>query len=94
MVMYADPIRPIYEMPGHRHYGPCRRMSVMLEQLFADRGGLRIVEIGMQAWRDNRGMPSLTWDAHLGWLIDQGQGEAGAQRIVMQQLLMAAEFIS
>ena len=94
MTMHAEVIRPIYEMPGHRRYGPCRRLWMMLEQLFADRGGVRALEIAIAANGDrmNRAVPR--WDEHLDWLMDCGQSEAPAQRIVMMQMLTAAQWLS
>lgn len=93
MGLSPTPIRPIYEMPDHKHYGPVRRTWMMLEQIFADRSGVRAVELAIEAYQKRGLIDRPRWDTHLGWLIDQGQSEPAAQRIVLQQMLVAFEFI-
>ncbi len=93
MMYEPTPIDRIYNMPGHKHYGPCRRMWMMLEQLFADGRGIAAFEIHMHAHQTDLGRGPLFWDRHLAWLIEQGQSEAAAQRLVMHQLMVAAEWI-
>jgi hypothetical protein len=91
--MNPTPIRPIYDMPGHKHYGPVRRAWTMLEQLFADRGGMRPIELQIAAEREVRGFAPLRWDTHLASLLDSGVSEPAAQRTVIQQLFVAEEFL-
>jgi hypothetical protein len=86
-------IRRIYEMPGYPTYGPTRRLWVMLEQLFADSGGVVVVERGIWAYQASIGRHEMRWDNHLEFLLVQGQSEPAAQRTVMQQMLVAAEFV-
>lgn len=86
--MTVHQIRPIYDQPGHKHYGPVRRLWCMLEQLFANRGGVKALEAAIV--ERNPGRPR--WDEHLANLIDGGQSECAAQRIVMQQMLVAGEY--
>lgn len=93
MVMNATPIRRIYDMPGHQHYGPARRLWMMLEQLFADRGGISAFELGIWAYQDSVGRERVVWDAHLANLIGTGLGHSAAQRMVMLQFLTAAEYM-
>lgn len=94
MTMNPTPIRPIYDMPGHKHYGPVRRTWMMLEQMFADRGGVRPVEIAIEDFRTMQGHAQRDgWDAHMAWLLDAGQTEPQAQRVVVQQMLVAEEWV-
>lgn len=94
MPLDVNEIRPIYDQPGHRHYGPARRCWVILEQLLADKGGVLMFERRMTSYRVVNQMPALHWDQHLGQLIDGGQSEASAQRTIVQQCLVAVEFMS
>lgn len=91
--MNVNEIRPIYEQPNHRHYGPVRRLWVMLEQLFADRGGVVMVEKRLAAYQERANVTRPRWDEHLGSLIENGQSEAAAQRLVIQQMLVAEEYL-
>lgn len=93
MTMTATPIRRVWEMPDHPQYGPVRRLWIMLEQLFADTGGIMKFEMSLWALQKRLGRDPIYWDRHLIFLIDQGQSEASAQRIVMQQVLTASEFV-
>lgn len=91
MVMATTPIRRIYEMPDHPRYGPVRRMWIMLEQLFADRGGVKVLEVAMIAHVNRMRQERRTWDEQLDFILRAGLSEAAASRMVMQQLLVAAE---
>lgn len=93
MAMNPTPIRRIYEMPGHCDYGPARRLWIMLEQIFADRGGVARVETRIWEYQDNIGRARIKWDTHLSMLLTS-LPEAAAQRTVMHQMLTAAEFVS
>lgn len=92
MPMNATPIRRIWEMPNHQHYGPVRRAWIMLEQLFADIGGVAALEMRINAFRDQAGMSILRWDEHLADLIAHGLREPDAQRTVIQQMITAYQF--
>lgn len=93
MTLHPDSIRPIYQMPGHPQYGPCRRLWVMLEQLYADHGGVAAVEVAIERHQTASGRIKVRWYDHLSWLMNQGQSEASAQRTVMMQVLVACEFV-
>jgi hypothetical protein len=87
-------IARIYDTPGHRHYGPARRLWMVLEQLLADEGGVERFETRLRLHQATLGIYRPAWDEHLHQLIAQGQSEASAQRMVIQQLLLAREWIA
>ncbi len=92
--MNATPIKPIYEMPDHPHYGPVRRMWMMLEQMFADHGGVKVFEVAVLTFQQQRGLqPRPSWHEHLSNLIAGGISEPVASRIVMHQCLVAADLV-
>lgn len=69
----------IFDQPDHRHYGPVRRLHLMLLQL--------TVDIGMDAFEE----PYVVlfqqhWDHHLVQLLDEGMHEAEAQRLILNWL--------
>lgn len=93
MPISATPIRRVWDMPDHPQYGPVRRLWIMLEQLFADIGGVTKFELSLWEVQEKLGRDPIYWDRHLIFLIEQGQSEASAQRIVAQQALTASEFV-
>lgn len=93
MTMQAIPIRRIWEMADHPQYGPIRRAWVILEQLFADKGGVSAFELALWAAQEKAGRGAIHWDRHLEYLLCHGQSEPDALRTVVHQMLVAAEFI-
>lgn len=88
-------IRRIYDDPLHRHYGPARRLWMMFEQMFADQfGGFNGLQAKLDAVQERQPMGLRRWDEHLVRLLDGGQREPAAQRMVMIQMLFAAERLS
>lgn len=85
-------IKRIWETPDHRNYGPVRRLWIMLEQLFPE--GVEAFEARLTAFNDKRDILTRKWDEHLDALINCGQSEADAQRLVLVQLFNAREWIS
>lgn len=84
------------EDPNHPNYGPCRRLGVMFAQIFADQPqGFEGMEKKLLAFQDaSVATPKPLWDEHLHQLIVHGCSEADAQRVVMQQMLYAHQWIS
>lgn len=88
-------IRPIYDQPDHKLYGPVRRAHMMLEQLFADQfGGLKGFMAKLATYRESVGSKPLRWDEHLAWLIRKGYSEPEAQRTIITQMITALEMLS
>lgn len=86
-------IRRIYDDPGHRHYGPVRRLWIMLEQLLADVGGMRAWEERVKVYREQMGAEARPrWDEHLSDLLRSGLTEPDAQRVVIEQVLTAQKW--
>ena len=86
-------IQRIYNSPDHSAYGAARRLWLMLEQLFADLGGVERFEVRLHLYHDQvHGGRRLYWDEHLAELMRRGQTEPSAQRTVLQQLLVAREW--
>lgn len=86
-------MKRIFDNPAHRHYGPARRAWLMLEQLFADYGGLARFELRLANYQASEGIQRPHWDDHLSFLMSQGLSEAPAQRLVLTQMLTAQQWI-
>ena len=68
----------IYNNPNHKHYGPVRRMHIMLMQLFSDDC------ITDEAWLHEN---DPTWDRYLSEMIESGISEIVASRSVLRRIL-------
>lgn len=80
----------IYDNPNHPQYGPVRRCWLMLEQMFADKGGIAKFEVQLHLYQDtqtDRGR--IYWDEHLAQLLRSGLSSADATRTVVMQMITA-----
>lgn len=76
--------RRIHDTPSHPHYGPARRLHVMLMQLTADRPYELFDRLyGVQF--------DETWDFSLANQLRYGKSEAAAQRRVLKDALWILE---
>lgn len=66
----------IFDNPNHPHYGPVRRLWVILAQL----GLLEYAETYMDSF-------GRSWDQALDWLLSLDQEESHAQRAVLFRIL-------
>lgn len=85
-------MKRIFDNPNHPNYGPVRRLWIMLEQLFPE--GVERFEARLKIYHDRQETVPPKFDEHLDALIRMGQGEADAQRMVLQQMFSAREWIS
>lgn len=81
----------IYNNPAHPNYGPVRRCWLMLEQMFADCGGVESFEVRLHAHQDAtlKAGGRIYWDQHLAQLMRNCLSEADATRTVVMQMLTA-----
>lgn len=70
--------QPIYNDPSHPAYGPCRRLHIMLLQLFADADFGRIED-------DYRRAFTKDWTATVSHEIGIGCPEAAVQRGIVRR---------
>lgn len=71
-----------FDDPDHKHYGPARRLMVMLLQL----GIIGWDGVAADRWDDSKAI-GMTWDQQLCRLLNAGIDEASAQRRVLHDLL-------
>jgi len=69
-----------YNDPNHRHYGPSRRLHLVLMGLFADKDLGRIEGAYEGAFDES-------WTRTLARYLDRNIGEANAARAIIQNLL-------
>lgn len=76
----TDQTKPIYDQPDHPHYGPVRRLHIMLLQLLGD-------ELEHKQNRINHTLGDLTWDRLLSSHLLAGYTERQATRLVLGLLI-------
>lgn len=72
----------IYDQPNHEHYGPVRRLHVMLLQLFSD------VSFHWEEKAYETAHKQPWWD-HLSLYLYNGMSESNAQRRVLQHFFQS-----